>query len=116
MKPLKDLVSYRKFHPTMGWGDHEGGLFSVQSPLQKDKMLTIIASNGDGWDHISVSLQHRIPTWTEMDFVKSLFFLPEEIVMQLHPAEVKHINNMKNCLHLWRPQNISVPLPPLYMV
>lgn len=116
MRPLKELLPYRKRHPVLGLGDHEGGYFRVQSPLQKDKMLDILASNGDGWDHVSVSLPHRIPTWTEMDFVKRLFFLPEEIVMQLHPAEVKHINNMKNCLHLWRPQNISVPLPPLYMV
>lgn len=66
--------------------------------------LHIIASDGGGWDHVSVSLPTRCPTWDEMCWVKRLFFEPHEVVMQLHPAESDHINNHQHCLHLWRPQ------------
>lgn len=76
----------------------------------------IIASWGEGWDHISVSTQHRIPTWEEMCKIKALFFEPEEVVMQLHPAEANYINFHPHCLHLWRPQNEAIPTPPLEFV
>src|SRR5262245_54586743 len=49
----------------------------------RGKALQVIASmacpeNGDLflWDHVSVSLSHRCPTWDEMCWVKDLFFLP----------------------------------------
>lgn len=67
--------------------------------------LSIIASDGGGWDHVSVSLATRCPTWEEMCWVKRLFFEPDEVVMQLHPAETDYVNNHKFCLHLWRPQS-----------
>ena len=116
MRDLKELARYRIMHPTLGWGDKDGGCFVVQSPLQTNQELFVIAAHGGGWDHISVSMRKRVPTWKEMDFIKRLFFKPEEVVMQLHPEESKHINIMENCLHLWRPQKESIPLPPEWMV
>jgi hypothetical protein len=116
MKDLSELIQYRIRHPQRGWGDSHGGCFKVQSPLQKNQDLFIIASNTDGWDHVSVSMKKRIPTWTEMDYIKRLFFEPDEVVMQLHPAEDQHINIMEYCLHLFRPQNEKIPLPPEWMV
>ena len=116
MKPFGELLRYKAFHPTMGWGNKEGGYFAVFSPVQAGKKLRIIASTGMGWDHVSVSLPHRIPTWKEMDYIKRLFFNPDEVVMQIHPAESKHVNNMEFCLHLWRPQNENIPLPPLELI
>lgn len=62
-------------------------------------------SDGSGWDHVSVSLATRTPTWEEMCWVKRLWFLPEEVVMQLHPAESEYVNYHPFCLHLWRPQS-----------
>jgi hypothetical protein len=67
-------------------------------------MLQIVASDGRGWDHVSVSLPTRCPTWSEMCWVKNLFFLPTEVAMQLHVAEADHISFHSCCLHLWRPQ------------
>jgi hypothetical protein len=118
MKDLQgpDLAPYRKVHSKLGYGDKEGGYFSIQSPLQKDRWLRILASTGMGWDHVSVSLPHRIPTWTEMDFVKRRFFNDDEVVMQIHPATPDHINNFPYCLHLWRPQNEMIPVPPMECV
>ena len=116
MKELKDLIQYRKYHPTLGWGDHEGGFFVVQSPLQKSQNMAVVASIGGGWDHVSVSLGHRCPTWREMDYIKRLFFKPDEVVIQIHPEEKNHINLCEFCLHLWRPQKQEIPLPPEWMV
>lgn len=116
MRKLSELKQYRCIHPTLGWGDEHGGFFLVRSPLQKSECLRIIASNGEEWDHVSVSMERRIPTWIEMDYIRSLFFYDDEIVMQLHPAREHHINVMEYCLHLWRPQLQFIPLPPKWMV
>jgi hypothetical protein len=116
MKNLSELMKYKIKHPTRGWGDSRGGCFKVQSPLQKNQDLFIIASISEGWDHVSVSMKKRIPTWIEMDYVRSLFFKEDEVVMQLHPARSHHINIMEFCLHLWRPHTEKIPLPPEVMV
>lgn len=100
-------------------GDRNNGAFMVPyAPNGRSKGITlgVIASDGEGWDHVSVSLQARCPSWEEMCFIKDLFFEPHESVMQLHPAKADYVNWHPYCLHLWRPQNRSIPLPPLYMI
>jgi hypothetical protein len=79
-------------------------------------VLGLIVSDGEGWDHVSVSLPNRCPTWAEMCLIKDLLFEKEETVMQLHPPRSQYVNCHSYCLHLWRPQNRSIPLPPSYMV
>lgn len=69
--------------------------------------LRVQASDGGGWDHVSVSLSTRTPTWEEMCYIKSLFFTDDEVVMQLHPAKENYVNNHQFCLHLWRPQPVD---------
>ena len=83
---------------------------------QSDLILTIVVSDQDGWDHVSVSLPNRVPSWAEMCFVKDLFFDAEEPAMQLHPPRSRYVNHHENVLHLWRPYNRSIPFPPLIMV
>ena len=78
--------------------------------------LTIIASNSEGWDHVSVSLANRCPTWEEMCFVKDLFFWPGEWVLQYHPAKGDYVNCHPFVLHLWRPQDQAIPRPPVELV
>ena len=36
--------------------------------------------------------------------------------MQLHPKKENYIDNMKYCLHIWRPINQAIPMPPNIMV
>ena len=74
--------------------------------------LRVIASRGGGWDHVSVSLANRTPTWAEMEYVKRLLFKDDEVAMQLHVPVKDHINNHPYTLHLWRPHGKSIPLPP----
>ena len=78
--------------------------------------LTVIISDGAGWDHVSVSLRNRCPNWEEMAFVKRLFFKPEETVIQYHPKESEYVNTCRTCLHLWRKQGHEYELPPRMMV
>lgn len=76
--------------------------------------FVVVASNGDGWDHLSVSTAGRCPTWDEMDAIKRMFFRPAEVAMQLHLPPADHINCHPYTLHLWRPHGTkrAIPLPP----
>ena len=78
--------------------------------------LGVIISDGLGWDHVSVSLPDRCPTWEEMCYIKNLFFQSHETVIQYHPPQRQYVNNHKYCLHLWRPQQGKIPMPPMECV
>ena len=102
----REVIEYYGF-----FGDSGFGVFTVPSCIDR-AMLKIIASTGMGWDHVSVSRRNRPPNWAEMEQVKRLFFLPDEVAMQLHVAIADHISVHPHCLHLWRPQREAIPLPP----
>ena len=119
---MKDLTTLSKFrqpalelqlYGTMGGsGD---GIFAFRSPVDS-KTLRVIASTGEGWEHVSVSRINKTPSWAEMEFVKRMLFKPEEVCMQLHVAVEEHISVHRFCLHIWRPINQEIPLPPSWMV
>ena len=79
---------------------------------------TVIWSWGLGWDHVSVAPRKRnyTPTWDDMCKLKDMFFYPEEAVVQYHPPQSLYVNNVENCLHLWRPQSADLPLPPTFLI
>ena len=95
-------------------GDENCGVFLIM--VKPISAMFIIASKSDGWEHVSASMKSRCPTWAEMCLVKSLFFKDDEVVMQLHPAKKHHINFHEYCLHLFRPINQQIPLPPKEMI
>lgn len=76
--------------------------------------MTIIVSDGSGtgWDHVSVSLPHRCPTWGEMCWVKDQFWREDECVVQFHPPKDDGVNIHVFCLHLWKRVGESFPMPP----
>jgi hypothetical protein len=82
----------------------------------ENKLFHIIFSFGGGWEHVSVSLKNRTPTWNEMCVVKDIFWRYDETVIQYHPAEKDYKNIHPYCLHMWRPIDIEIPKPPLSMV
>lgn len=108
---------YRVTVGPMGSDSSHGnnGYFLIKS-LKIKKPLNVIVSDGMNWEHVSVSTPTRCPTWEEMCFVKSLFWDKDDVVMQLHPAESDYVNVHEYCLHLWRPINQAIPLPPSIMV
>lgn len=91
------------------------GAFLIKS-LKLKSPLTVMASDGMGWEHVSVSLPGRCPTWAEMCFIKNLFWDADDVVMQLHPAQSDYINNHPFCLHLWRPVDKTIPTPDSILV
>jgi hypothetical protein len=100
------------------WGSDNGddfGAFRIPGPC--GETLMVIASPGDAdenipWEHVSVSCKNRCPRWMEMDFIKRIFWNDEDAVMQLHPPRSEWVNNHPHCLHLWRPADGYIPLPP----
>jgi hypothetical protein len=78
--------------------------------------LVIIASDGEGWEHVSVSLRNRCPNWEEMCHVKSLFWDEEECVMQFHPPKSEYVNMHPYALHLWKPVGKKIETPPSILV
>lgn len=97
------------------WGPEDlGGCFRFA--VAGGGELRVMAANGDGWDHVSVSRADRIPSWTEMEAMKRVFFKPDEIAYQLHVPAEDHINHHPHCLHIWRPHRSKIPLPPKWMI
>lgn len=119
MKDLHTLDKYRvdlrHVYGTMGDGGN--GAFKV---FVHGKSFNVIASNGGGWEHVSVSPgspnRKKCPTWEEMCAIKDMFFEPEETVVQYHPPKSDYVNNHPYCLHLWRPIGQEVPRPPAIFV
>jgi hypothetical protein len=128
---MRDLYSLNNYRCTDHWvkvmfgstGDSQNGVFEVPytnqsfyAPDGARHYLRVIASISDNWEQVSVSLEHRTPTWEEMDFIKRTFFKEDETVMQLHVPPSEHINVHPHCLHLWRPRDGGIPRPPSNMV
>jgi hypothetical protein len=89
-----------------------------------EKSYAVIASDGMGWEHVSVHVQvvrgnkikHCTPTWEDMCFVKGQFWSDEDVVLQFHPKKSEYVNNHPNVLHLWRPTGDQIPTPPPILV
>lgn len=97
--------------------DGNNGAFSIPGRTPRADLF-IIASDGGGWQHVSVSKKYECPTWEEMCKVKELFWSdPEDWAVQYHPPMSRYVNNHRYCLHLWRPTDCGeMPFPPDWMV
>lgn len=79
------------------------------------------ASDGEGWEHVSVSViakvgkKRRLPTHAEMEFIRFLFWDSGDWVIEFHPPVEEYVNNAP-CLHLWRPVDTDFPKPPNYLI
>ena len=108
---LGRVVNY--FGPDAG----RTGRFMLQGPC--GCRLQVLSDDGSrtGWEQVSVStLRHRSPNWSEMCFVKDLFWDEEECVIQFHPPLSQYVKNDRYCLHLWRPTQQAIPAPPASLV
>jgi len=103
-------------HPILGSSDNYGnnGFFLFN---YKGYEVGCQASDGMGWEHVSVTInRQRTPTWEIMAYVKDLFWDEEDTVIQFHPPKSQYVNCHPHCLHLWRPVGKSLPLPSPIMV
>lgn len=109
--PIQDRVRIGEFASTDSAGNN--GHFVIRHFAVK---LHVIASDGLGWEHVSVSINSRIPRWNEMNFIKDTFWDEEDCVIQYHPPKSLYVNNCKFCLHLWRPVFAEIILPPTILI
>jgi hypothetical protein len=109
-----------KDHPYLSSTDEAGNNGAFRIKLDSKVYAFVIASDGLGWEHVSVHIvdheQEATPLWEEMCRIKDMFWDPEDCVMQLHPPRSEYVNNHKNCLHLWRPVGIEIPRPDSLLV
>lgn len=63
-----------------------------------------------GMEHVSVSpkKQFRMPSWDDMCVLKDIFFEYEEEAYQIHPKNSQYVNDVENCLHLWKPKGHEI--------
>jgi hypothetical protein len=116
---------YRVVTGRMGSNSKFGNNGAFRIPKPNGRLLWIIASDGLGWEHVSIHVEIRVsqgetkpqtPLWDEMCFVKDLFWDDDDVVMQLHPMKSEYVNNHPNTLHLWRPTEKEIPTPPSILV
>lgn len=94
-------------------GDAHNGIFEIE---HHGARLRCVVSDGMGWEHVSVSIRGRLPTWEEMCHVKRLFWGDEETVIEFHPPRSEYVNFHRGVLHLWRPIGVALPRPPSILV
>lgn len=105
--PEKYRVREGKMASDESFGNN--GMFIVS--LAHSQKVLVLASDGGGWEHVSVSRRDRCPTWDEMCQVKEMFWDDEDCVIQYHPPKSEWVNNHPNCLHLWRRIGMEIPRP-----
>lgn len=112
---MKTPNQYRVTTGILGSDDSFGnnGLFLIP---HYSYTLKVIASDGMGWEHVSVSLPNRNPNWDEMCFIKDLFWDDTDTVIQYHPPKSEYVNNHEHCLHLWKPIGKQIETPPKILV
>jgi len=109
--------NYRVREGQMGTTNAYGNNGTFRVPHQKlyKASYQIIASDGEGWEHVSVHVvdrrQPRIPTWDEMCYIKGLFWGDDDIVVQFHPRKSDYVNLHPYVLHLWRQAGGDFPHP-----
>lgn len=77
--------------------------------IKKNHRLMIVR---EGWEHVSVSLPRRCPTWDEMCLIKDIFWDEEECVVQFHPPRSQYVDTHPYCLHLWKKIGETYETPP----
>lgn len=94
------------------------GAFEFALPGEARRIF-VIASDGMGWQHVSVSFGAKsksTPSWDLMCRVKDLFWEDSDCVVQFHPPKSEYVNNHVACLHLWRSLDAPQPMPQSIMV
>lgn len=94
------------------------GMFMIMGP-QGEALACMVSDGagvGEGWEHVSVSCASRCPTWEEMAYVKDLFWMEEECVVQYHPPKSEYVDCCKRALHMWRHATVTIPRPPIHLL
>ena len=114
MRSLKDIENTVGLHIIESGTD---GFFGhVYFDYGKSKVMKVIFSYGEGWEHASMSFHDRCPDWGEMCRIKNMLWNKDETCIQYFPAEKDYVNLHPYCLHIWKPIGVEIPKPPKLMI
>ena len=117
--PEKYRVINGQFGSDSSYGNN--GQFIIPKNGKDIKSLFVQASDGGGWEHLSVSIipkpgkKRRLPTHGEMEYVRFAFWEKTDWIIEFHPPVTEYVNNAP-CLHLWRPIGVNFPTPDSLLV
>lgn len=115
-KMFKVPNQYRlKNHPMLASDESYGNNGAFAIPIEHKVTAFVIASDGDGWEHVSAHImdhgKDETPSWEEMCKIKDLFWDEEDCIVQFHPPKTEYVNHHEHCLHLWREEGVNWKTP-----
>lgn len=114
MKSLEEIRKTRNLFITAeAENDGMGGYYYDSI---SEKRLNFIFSYQLGWEHLSVSMPSKTPSWEQMCRMKAIFWNKDEACVEYHPKEEDYVNMHQHCLHIWRPTEEYLPTPPHILV
>lgn len=114
MKNLNEILSNKRL--LIKKQALDGIQATLVHPNYKLGSVIIVFSFGQGWEHASISLAKRCPTWDEMCMIKDIFWNEEECVVQYHPPKSQYVNVHPYCLHLWKKIGSEFETPPKILI
>lgn len=115
---LRIPETWERFRQGGAPGSPHGTFMAVLPIGGERRRLFVIASVSAGWEHVQVVTPGRrfSPSWTEMKAVREALWDPTDTVVQIHPPADQQVSMRDNALHLWRPQDFDIKLPPRFLV
>lgn len=113
------LNHHRAKHPFLPDTDASSGFNGYFVFFVNSTRVQCVASDGGGWQHVSVSVVGKpstTPRWDVMCAVKDLFWNDTDCVVQFHPPKSEYKNLHQGCLHMWKSLAEKQPIPPSIMV
>lgn len=92
------------------------GMGGYYHDVLSGKNLNFIFSYQMGWEHLSVSMPSKTPSWDQMCRMKDIFWNKDEACVEYHPKEEDYVNMHQHCLHIWKPTEEYLPTPPHILV
>lgn len=119
MRNLNYINHFRDENLDMcGLNPKGNGMFLIPRKGNFRGFYQVIATDGAGWDHISVCLldsnfnfRERTLTWDEMCEIKDIFFKNNETTVEFHPREEDYIDEHPWVLHMWKSTAEAFPIP-----
>ena len=114
MKPLEEIKKIKNLDVEYG----EDGFGGYRTDPVDRRVYSVIFSWGGGWEHLSISpiTKKQMPSWDLMCRMKDMFWEENETCVEYHPAKENYVNNMPYCLHIRKPINQELPIPPSIFV
>ena len=83
--------------------NEDEGIMGIYFDMKSYRELSFVFTWNNGWEHLSVSMPNRTPTWDQMCTMKDIFWNEDEVCVEYHPRKSDYVNLHEHCLHIWKP-------------